>query len=110
MVAFIDEHREEYGVEPMCKVLPIAPSTYHQHAKRVYGAYKVWRQLKREDIEVARCTTERLMRALGLEGVRRGGKKPRTPVPNDEADHPEDLVQRRFAATEPNRLWVADFT
>jgi putative transposase len=140
MVAFIDEHRDEYGVEPMCKVLPIAPSTYHEQARRrahpelrparvrrddelkpevqrvydenqrVYGADKVWRQLKREGIEVARCTTERLMRALGLEGARRGGKPPRTTVPSDESQRPADLVKRTFAAEEPNRLWVADFT
>ena len=139
MVAFIDEHREEYGVEPMCEVLPIAPSTYHEHArrracpelrparvrrddqlkpevqrvydenKRIYGARKVWRQLKREGIDVARCTTERLMRTLGLEGARRGGKAPRTTVPS-AAPCPNDLVQRSFVAAEPNRLWVADFT
>jgi transposase InsO family protein len=123
----------------MCRVLPIAPSTYHEHVhrrahphkrpprvqrdeelkpevqrvfdenRRVYGARKVWRQLKREGFEVARCTTERLMRTLGLKGAVRGRKAPRTTVGGD-APCPQDLVQRRFEADAPNRLWVADFT
>jgi transposase InsO family protein len=139
MVAFIDEHRDEYGVEPMCRVLPIAPSTYHEHVHRrahpekrpprvqrdeelkpevqrvfdenyrVYGVRKVWKQLKREGFPVARCTTRRLMRDLGLRGVVRGRKAPRTTV-SDNAPCPADLVQRDFMATAPNRLWVADFT
>ena len=139
MVSFIDEHRDEYGVEPICSQLPIAPSTfYDQQAKRddpdqrsarakrddvlcldiqrvfeenfqVYGARKVWRQLNREDIEVARCTVERLMKRLGLEGVRRG-RRCRTTIPDTAAERPMDLVQRQFFADRPNQLWVADIT
>lgn len=139
MVSFIDEHRMEYGVEPMCRVLPIAPSTYWAHVRRrarpelrpartqrdealkveiqrvfdenfrVYGARKVWRQLQREGVEVARCTVERLMRELGLQGAVRGRKTPRTTVSSD-APCPDDLVRREFSTTAPNRLWVADFT
>ena len=139
MVAFIDDHRAEYGVEPICRVVPIAPSTYHvfkrrqkdpsllcERAKRdewlreqirevheaslgVYGAPKVWRELKREGIEVARCTVERLMGEMGLQGVRRG-KRVKTTIGDDGADRPADLVQRDFTADRPNQLWVADFT
>jgi putative transposase len=139
MVAFIDAHRSMYGVEPICAQLPIAPSVYHEHkaqqaqperlpprARRdaklsveiervyrenlhVYGARKVWLQLKREGIAVARCTVERLMHALGLQGVRRG-KRCRTTIPDMAAARPEDLVNRQFKATCPNQLWVADFT
>jgi putative transposase len=134
MIAFIDEHRERFGVEPICRVLPIAPSTYY-HARRqppstrqrrdealkaevrrvydenlgVYGARKVWRQLHREGIAVARCTVERLMRQLGLQGVRRG-KPHRTTTPTAAAAHPADLVERDFSAARPNQLWVADLT
>jgi putative transposase len=139
MVSFIDEHREEYGVEPICGVLPIAPSTYYEQkarqadpsrlperAKRdavlreeidrvwkanrcVYGAQKVWKQLNREGIGVARCTTERLMRDMGLRGVVRGCK-PKTTVPDELANRPFDLVDRDFTADRPNQLWVADLT
>jgi putative transposase len=139
MVAFIDDHRAAYGVEPICAVLPIAPSTYYKakareadpsqqpkRAKRdatlreqirrvwtanfgVYGARKVWRQLGREGITVARCTVERLMRELGLAGVRRG-RTFKTTVPDEAAARPADLVQRAFVATRPNELWVADLT
>ena len=139
MVAFIDDHRAEYGVEPICSVLPIAPSTYYEHVARrrdesrcaartrrdaalrreirrvhaenfrVYGARKVWRQLRREGHAVARCTVERLMRAEGLHGVRRG-RKVWTTRPDPSAPHPADLVQRNFGAERPNQLWVADFT
>jgi transposase InsO family protein len=141
MVSFIDLHRGEYGVEPICKVLPIAPSTYYAHkaieadptrrserAKRdellgvdiqrvwqenrsVYGAKKVWRQLRRESVNVARCTVQRLMRDAGLEGVVRGGKKVRTTIPADlSCERPLDLVKRSFKAHRPNELWIADFT
>jgi len=140
MVDFIDAHRDEYGVEPICEVLPIAPSTYYEHearrrdptkrsarAKRderlkaavsgvwqenhaVYGARKVWRQLGREGEVVARCTVERLMRSLGLRGATRGGAFTKTTVPETEASRPPDLVQREFKATRPNQLWVADIT
>ena len=139
MVAFIDAHRGVYGVEPICAVLPIAPSTYYAHRARVadptrgsaraqrdaqlrpeiqrvwaatrrrYGARKAWVQLNREGIRVARCTVARLFRAMGLEGVRRG-RRMRTTTPNVAAHRPEDLVQRQFTATRPNELWVADLT
>jgi transposase InsO family protein len=139
MVAFIDAHRETYGVEPMCAVLPIAPSTYYAHkaceanprlrscrAKRdawltvqirrvraenfdVYGARKVWRQLHREGIVVARCTVARLMRAIGLQGAVRG-RAFTTTTRGDGAARPSDLVNREFVATRPNELWVADLT
>ncbi len=139
MESFIDEHRETYGVEPICEVLPIAPSTYYERkaretdpsrlparAKRdavlraeidrvwrenfrVYGAHKVWRQLNREDVMVARCTVERLMREIGLQGVVRG-RKFKTTIVDDSAARPADLVKRDFTATRPNQLWVADLT
>ena len=139
MVSFIDDHRTQYGVEPICTQLPIAPSVYYEQKARevkpervpprlrrdaamsveiqrvyaenfnVYGARKVWRQLKREDIRIARCTVERLMQGLGLEGVRRG-KRCRTTIPDLSADRPADRVQRQFKAARPNELWVADFT
>ncbi len=139
MVTFIDDHRSVYGVEPICRVLPIAPSTYYAckilqvdperrsaRAKndeylsveirrvweenfQVYGVRKVWRQLGREGLEVARCTVERLMRDMGLHGVVRG-KKHRTTIPDEQAARPLDLVERDFKAGEPNRLWVSDLT
>jgi transposase InsO family protein len=141
MVDFIEEHALVYGVEPICAVLPIAPSTYYQHracrmdpekrsarAKRdeklrveikrvwgeafdgVYGADKVWRQLGRERVEVARCTVERLMRQMGLRGAVRGRAFKVTTVADELAVRPPDLVQRHFRATRPNQLWVADIT
>jgi len=140
MVAFIDQHRGEYGVEPICAVLPIAPATYRTHrarqldpdkrparAKRdevmrpqiqrvwddnfmVYGAEKVWRQLCREGVAVARCTVERLMREMGLRGAVRGRAYKVTTTPDNAAERPLDLVQREFVATRPNQLWVADLT
>jgi transposase InsO family protein len=140
MVDFIEEHREEYGVEPICEVLPIAPATYYeQRARRldpelrperskrddelrveiqrvwienfsVYGARKVWRQLRREDVDVARCTVERLMRALGLQGAVRGRAFKVTTVTDEAALRPPDLVARDFRAIRPNQLWVADLT
>jgi putative transposase len=81
----------------------------HEANQGVYGAAKVWRQLRREGISVARCTVERLMRQAGLQGVVRGKRRPTT-IPGDRADRPADLVERQFTAAEPNRLWVADFT
>jgi transposase InsO family protein len=140
MVAFIDDHRDEYGVEPICAVLPIAPSTYYVHkameadpsrrsarAKRdawlrveirrvwkenfeVYGAKKVWKQLNREGIGVARCTAARLMREMGLEGAVRGRAFKITTTPGEEASRPLDLVDRDFHASRPNELWVSDLT
>jgi transposase InsO family protein len=140
MVAFIDEHRDVYGVEPICEVLPIAPSTYYAHracaedptkraprVKRddelrpkiarvwndnyaVYGAQKVWRQLGREKVAAARCTVERLMRGMGLCGATRGHAFKVTTVADETATRPPDLVERKFVATRPNELWVADIT
>jgi putative transposase len=139
MIAFIDEHRARHGVEPICRVLPIAPSTYHAHAARradpgklparaqrditlrteirrvydenfrVYGVRKVWRQLLREGTAVARCTVARLMRTMGLQGVVRG-KRVRTTISNAAAPCPLDRVNRQFKAPRPNALWVSDFT
>lgn len=139
MIAFIDDHREAYGVEPICRVLPIAPSTYRDHlasrrdpsrlsarAQRdlalkpevarvfaenfeVYGVRKVWRQMTREGFTVARCTVERLMKGLGLQGIIRG-KPVRTTVSDKAAPCPLDHVNRQFGAAAPNRLWVSDFT
>ena len=139
MVTFIDAHRGTYGVEPICEVLPIAPATYFRQkteqahpARRsaraqrdawltaqiqrvwdanfgVYGARKVWRQLTRDGIAVARCTVERLMRQMGLQGVVRG-RTFKTTIPDDAAARPADLVNREFVATRPNELWVADLT
>ena len=139
MVSFIDANRGVYGVEPICAQLPIAPSLYYERKAReadpqrlpprlrrdrellpqigrvheenfgVYGARKVWRQLGREDIVTARCTVERLMRSLGLQGVVRG-RKCRTTIADDRAERPLDRVNRQFVATRPNQLWVADFT
>jgi transposase InsO family protein len=134
MIAYIDRNKHRYGVEPICRVLPIAPSTYHAARRRplsaravrdtklkveiarvhaehfgVYGARKVWRQLHREGVAVARCTVERLMGELHLEGVRRG-KPRRTTTPDAAAPRPADLVERDFSAQRPNQLWVADLT
>lgn len=139
MTAFIDEHRDAYGVEPICRQLEIAPSTYYdRRAKRadpdlrsnrslrdealcaeirriweenfgVYGARKVWRQLVREGYRVARCTVERLMRRLGLAGIVRG-KGTRTTVSDKAQPCPQDKVNRQFRAERPNQLWIADFT
>lgn len=139
IVDYIDTHKQEFGVEPICRVLtehgcPIAPSSYYDtrdrpeskrairderlaaeitrvHAENysVYGARKVWLQLRREDIGVARCTVERLMKKLGLQGARRGKVK-RTTTADPQGRRAEDLVQRKFNPTAPNMLWVADFT
>ena len=139
MVAFIDKNRKLYGVEPICRVLPIAPSMYYRYKelercpdkrsrrvrryealapevqrvwddnRGVYGARKVWKQLNREFIPVGRWTVERLMNKLGLEGVRRG-QRCRTTIPSDLAEKPLDLVNRQFVASRPNQLWVADIT
>ena len=136
MVRFIDEHRHFYGVEPICAVVPIAPSTYYAYKARqaapcarvqrdeqlcveirrvwneneqVYGVRKMWRQLHREGIEVARCTVARLMKQMGLQGVVRG-RRVRTTQPADDVDRPLDLVARNFTADHPNQLWVSDLT
>jgi len=134
MIAYIDENRERFGVEPICEQLQVAPSTYygakrrlpsaralrdeelkreiarvHEESSGLYGARKVWRQLLREGHRVARCTVERLMAELGLEGVRRGRKR-RTTIPDTSAVRAADLVDRDFSATRPDQLWVADIT
>jgi putative transposase len=133
-VAFIDARRNHWGVEPICRVLEVAPSTYYAATSRplsarrlrdeelkveiarvheehlgVYGIEKVWRQLQREGIRVGRDRVARLMRELGLEGVVRGERK-RTTVPAELDERPTDLVDRNFRAPAPNRLWVADLT
>jgi len=134
-VSFIAANKARWGVEPICRVLQVAPSTYYatvsrspsaravrdptlkatitrvwtEH-QRVYGADKVWAQRKREGIAVARCTVERLMRALGLRGVVRGKASVRTTLGDAAAERPADPVQRQFRAPAPNRLWVADLT
>ena len=133
-MAYVDANRERFGVEPICQVLEIAPSTYYSAKTRppcrrkvrderlkidirrvlednyaVYGSRKVWRQLNREGIIVARCTVERLMAHMGLAGRVRG-KKRRTTIPADVSPRPADLVERSFAATRPNLLWVGDIT
>ncbi len=140
MVRFIDDQREEHGVEPICEVLPIAPSSYYaqkaweaDRSKRslrairdaelreeiervwkenfgVYGARKVWRQLRREGTSVARCTVERLMRQMGLQGAVRGRRFKKTTIVDETCTRPADLVQRNFTANGPNQLWVADLT
>jgi len=139
MASFIEERCDEHGVEPICRQLPIAPSTYYEQQRRrrdpsrlprrakldielreqieqvwkenqsVYGARKVWLQLKREEVDVARCTVERLMRQMGLVGAVRG-RKSRTTIPDAAAYRPPDLVQRNFTAERPNQVWVADLT
>jgi putative transposase len=139
MISFIDDHRATYGVEPICRVLPIAPSTYHAHAawridpdkasatarrdavlraqiRRVFdtnfgvsGARKIWRQLGRDSISVARCTVARLMRQMGRRGILRG-KEIRTTIPDKARPCPGDRVNRQFRASRPNLLWLADFT
>lgn len=139
MIAFVDDHKGSHGVEPICEVLPIAPSTYFDHVAkradpaklsvrasrdarlrpdiqrvfdanfRVYGVRKVWRQMQREGIDVARCTVGRLMRSMGLQGVIRG-KPIKTTVQDKAVPCPLDHVNRQFHAAAPNRLWVSDFT
>ena len=139
MITFIDDQRAIHGVEPICKVLPIAPSTYHERVAqrrdplrlsararrdlalrvevrrvfdanyRVYGVRKVWRQLRREGFDVARCTVARLMRTMGLAGVIRG-KPVRTTISDRSAPCPRDHVNRQFRAPAPDMLWVSDFT
>jgi putative transposase len=141
MIAFIDAHKDHrseglrWGIEPICEVLPIAPSTYYAAQSRapsarairdrelrpeimrvwesnlaVYGADKVWDQLNKDGIAVARCTVERLMRQMGLQGCRRGRTWVRTTIGDERLDRPADLVERTFRAPAPNRLWVADLT
>jgi putative transposase len=139
MIAFIDDHRDTHGVEPICNMLPIAPATYYDHlAKRadparlsdrarrdealrphiqrvfdanwqVYGVRKVWRQLRREGFDVARCTVARLMKRMGIQGIIRG-KPQKTTIPDKKLPCPLDKVNRQFRVPAPNMLWVSDFT
>ncbi len=139
MIAFIEEHREVHGVEPICRVLPIAPSTFYAHAAVVrdpdlasdrakqdaidrkkikdafddsgkrYGARKIWHDLRRNNHDIARCSVERLMKAMGIQGVVRG-QKPITTNPDTSQPCPDDKVNRDFTASMPNQLWVSDFT
>lgn len=138
-MGFIDAHRKDLGIEPICHELAIAPSSYHTHAARLadaskrsararrddalraqiervhaasfglYGSRKIWHQMRREGIKVAKCTVERLMRTMGLAGIRRG-KKTITTVSNPKAPCPLDRVNRVFKVSRPNALWVVDFT
>jgi transposase InsO family protein len=139
MIAFIDDHRDKHGVEPICEVLPIAPATYYEHLARrvdparlsdrarrdaelrphiqrvfdanwqVYGVRKVWRQLRREGFDVARCTVARLMKVMGIQGFIRG-KPQKTTIPDKKLPCPLDKVNRQFRVPAPNMLWVSDFT
>ena len=140
MVRFLNDHRDHYGIEPMCAVVPIAPSTYFRHRARhldparrstrarrddelriairwiwdanfqVYGPRKVWRELRRQGLAVARCTVVRLMREMGLAGAVRGRAWITTTHAQEGGDRPTDRVDRQFVATRPNQLWVSDFT
>lgn len=134
MTGFIDEHRGRFGVEPICKVLDACPSSYyarksrppcrralederllericvlHRSNYRAYGSRRVWKQLHREGVAIGRCRVERLMRENGISGLRRG-KRWKTTTPDPIAARPADLVERRFCASRPNELWVADIT
>ena len=139
MILFIEDHRMDFGVESICKVLPVAPSSYyanlairrdpglasnrthqdvtdsveirriHDESRSRYGARKVWHQLRRENKDIARCTVERLMKVMGLQGVVRG-KQVITTNPDASQPCPDDKVNREFKAQSPNQLWVSDFT
>lgn len=139
MIGFVDDHRAVYGVASICRVLPIAPSTfYHQLACRadpskasgraqrdaelrpqikrvwdenyqVYGVRKAWHQMKREGFTLARCTVERLMKQIGIRGAVRS-KGVKTTIPDTSVPCPRDKVNRQFRAPVPNLLWVSDFT
>ncbi len=133
-MAYVEAHKASFGVEPICEVLEVAPSTYYAalnrqpcaralrdaelkpeiervyaHNRFVYGPRKVWRQLNREGIAISRCRTERLMRQMGIQGRSRARKR-RTTIPADVGLRPADLVDRKFVASRPNQLWVADIT
>lgn len=139
MISFLEEHRAAHGVEPICRVLPIAPSTFYAHGaiardpelasdrarqdlvdgKKIkdafdgsgkrYGARKIWHELRRNNHDIARCTVERLMKTMGIQGVVRG-QKPITTNPDTSQPCPDDKVNRDFTASIPNQLWVSDFT
>lgn len=135
MSAFIEEHRDRFGVEPICSTLEVSASAYYERAKgnrsvraiederllariedihkanySAYGYRRTWIALKREGEEVGRSRVQRLMRAAGIQGAKRRGKPWRTTTPDPNAQRRPDLVQRDFSATAPNRLWVGDFT
>lgn len=140
MTKFVDEHRGTFGVEPICTVIEFSVSTYYavkkraggpsdreirdaeliplirsvweseEKGNRLYGAKKVWKQLRRDGVDVARCTVERLMGAEGLAGAMARRRRPRTTIPGDESRRPRDLVDRDFRAPAPNQLWVTDIT
>src|SRR5713101_1057617 len=140
MVTFIDDYRKTYGVQPISRVLPIAPSTYFRHKaeqrdptqrsaraqrdevlraiirriwnenQQVYGPRKVWKQMGRENLRAARCRVRRLMREMGLAGAVRGRAWMTTTESQTDAQRPTDLVERQFTATRPNELWVSDFS
>jgi len=138
LTEFVDTHREEFGVEPMCEVIEFPVSSYYatkkrmetpcarqlrdaeligliretweKKGKKLYGVEKVWKQLRRDGVRVAKCTVERLMRAEGISGVVARRRRPRTTIPGDEASRPRDLVEREFRAPAPNQLWVTDIT
>ena len=135
MSEFIDEHRDRFGVEPVCRTLGVSASAYyerrsgppsqravsderllseirrvHRENYECYGSRRVWKQLLREGIECARCTVERLMRDHGIQGAKRRGKPWRTTRPDPAGQDAPDLVERDFTAEAPDRLWVADFT
>jgi putative transposase len=132
MTKFVDDNRDDFGVEPICRTLQVAPSTYYAYKKRplsaralrdavmmpillalfsanykVYGAHKLWKAARRAGYDIGRDQTARLMRQLGIRGVSRR-RKVRTTVPDDNAGRPADLVERDFTADAPNELWVTD--
>jgi putative transposase len=134
----VEAHRDEFGVEPICAVIEFPSSTYYAAKKlggqpsdrqvrdeelvpliravwegkgrKLYGARKVWKQLRRDGVEVARCTVERLMRAEGMVGAMARRRRPRTTIPGHESSRPRDLVERDFRAPAPNQLWLTDIT
>jgi len=137
MTTFIDHHKESFGVEPICRRMGFASSTYYAAKTRelnpsaretrdrqlsvemlrvfednrsVYGSNKLWHEMRREGIDISRCRVERLMRREGICGVSKGSKKPRTTIPGGDDQRASDLVDRNFSATRPNELWIADFT
>jgi putative transposase len=140
LTEFVDTYRRQFGVEPICAVIEFPVSTYYAAKKRascpsdreirdeelipliratwedekkgnrLYGAKKMWKQLRRDGVDVARCTVERLMRAEGMAGAVARRRRPRTTIPGDESARPRDLVERDFRAPAPNQLWVTDIT
>ncbi|MGH8228227.1 MAG: IS3 family transposase [Steroidobacteraceae bacterium] len=135
MSAYVEEHRERFGVEPICRTLDVSASAYYQRKtgerspRRLederllarirevhetnycaYGYRRTWKALVRAGERVGRCRVQRLMRAHGIQGAKRRGKPWRTTTPDPAARHRPDLVNRDFTASAPNELWVADFS